>query len=94
MRWLGRCPSCGAFNTLKEFREAPDVARAGRGAVWFASGAATSVAVPVSLREIDATRAKRLPVHPQEVARVLGGAAFALRSVTKADPLTALGSNR
>ncbi len=73
MRWLGRCPSCGAFNTLKEFREAPDVARAGRGAVGFASGAPAAVAAPVSLREIDATRAKRLPVHPEEVARVFGG---------------------
>jgi DNA repair protein RadA/Sms len=75
MHWLGRCPSCGAFNTLKEFREAPDVARAGRGAAGFGSGATAPAApaAPVSLREIDASRAKRLPVHPLEVARVLGG---------------------
>jgi DNA repair protein RadA/Sms len=73
MRWLGRCPSCGAFNTLKEFREAPDVARSGRGAVGFASGAAGAVATSVPLREVDATKATRLPVHPEEVARVLGG---------------------
>ncbi len=75
VRWLGRCPACGTFNTMREFRTAPDPAKAGKGARGFQSGATArgETARLVPLREIDATKARRLPVHPPEVARVLGG---------------------
>jgi DNA repair protein RadA/Sms len=73
VRWYGRCPACGAYGTLQEFRESKP-AGTGRGARGFRSATAdTSAAAPVPLREVDAARAARLPVEPREIARVLGG---------------------
>ena len=75
VRWYGRCPGCGAFQTMQEFREAKDRGSS-RGARGYRSEAAEGPAsggAPVALREIDATQARRLPVAPAEVAGVLGG---------------------
>jgi DNA repair protein RadA/Sms len=73
VRWYGRCPSCGAFGTLKEFRETR-ASGSGRGARGFRSASETApTAAPTPLREVDAARAARLPVEPREIARVLGG---------------------
>ena len=73
VRWYGRCPACGAFGTLKEFRESKP-AGGGRGARGFRTAAAEAPdARPVPLREVDAASARRLPVEPEEIARVLGG---------------------
>ncbi len=80
VRWYGRCPACGTFGTLKEFRPAAPGAGAGRGARGFGAGGSSSrqpvdpaAGRPVFLRDIDAARARRLAVEPAEIARVLGG---------------------
>jgi DNA repair protein RadA/Sms len=74
VRWFGRCPSCGEFGTLKEFRETREGKGQGKGARGFRSaGADPQAARPVPLREVDAARARRIPVEPEEIARTLGG---------------------
>jgi DNA repair protein RadA/Sms len=67
-KWLGKCPSCGAWNTLDEgVAEAPAGASKNR----FQSLAKSQ---PVAtLSEIDATDMARAPTGQEELDRVLGG---------------------
>jgi DNA repair protein RadA/Sms len=88
IRWLGRCPSCGRYNTFVEVRE-PRSRRWGP-----ASGHASAVDFaelrggfpspdgvpngpernrPLALAHVESARERRLPVEPDEMARVLGG---------------------
>ncbi|MFO1226920.1 DNA repair protein RadA [Roseateles sp.] len=66
-RWLGRCPSCGAWNTLVEsVAETP-----GSGKNRYQSLAKSQ---PVAtLSEIEATDFERTPTGQEELDRVLGG---------------------
>jgi DNA repair protein RadA/Sms len=62
-KWLGRCPSCGAWSTLLEERAAASSPNAGRG-----------VSRPLlRLVEVEATDAERIPTGVPELDRVLGG---------------------
>jgi len=73
-RWLGRCPTCSAWESLVEEPEsagAPAGPRLDRLAVD-AAGSADS-ARPRRLAEIDATAAPRLATGVPELDRVLGG---------------------
>src|SRR5262245_45243349 len=63
-RWLGRCPGCSEWGTLVE--EVVDQGRNG-------SSAAVVAAPLVSLAEIEAAEAKRVPTGVLELDRVLGG---------------------
>jgi DNA repair protein RadA/Sms len=64
-KWLGRCPHCGAWNTLQEgVAEAPAKHR-------FQALAAT--APVVTLADIDASDVERTPTGIDELDRVLGG---------------------
>ena len=63
-RWLGRCPSCEAWNTLVEERVAPAVSAA-------AAVAPTSRPVPIADVDVDAYGARSTGVG--ELDRVLGG---------------------
>ena len=76
LRWLGRCPQCGDWNSLTEVRQTA-TAGAGKGGGFGrakpAAEQAKSVLTPVALREIASRSAERLAVEPEEVARVLGG---------------------
>lgn len=70
--WMGKCPSCGAFNTLKEFRE-PKLKQDG--------GQAVQSGVDLTLSENQAEantsgNVERLSVGKSEVDRVLGGGFF------------------
>ena len=63
-RWMGRCPGCGAWNTLvEEVRAAAPPARAGRAAP----------ARPVRLADVSAPAEVRLRTGLGELDRVLGG---------------------
>ncbi len=62
-RWLGRCPDCGAWNTLVE--EKAGTGRPGKG-----SGGAP-MAVP--LAQVDARERPRIPTGVADVDRALGG---------------------
>jgi DNA repair protein RadA/Sms len=67
-KWLGRCPSCGAWNTLEETVAEPPVA-AGRNRI---QPLAHTQAV-ATLAEIEAAEVAYTPSGVQELDRVLGG---------------------
>ena len=70
-KWVGRCTTCSAWNTLVE-----EVTReeSGRGRHGFGpGGAGRSAALPVG--EVDVDHAARLPTGIGELDRVLGGGA-------------------
>ena len=68
-KWMGRCPGCGAFNTMQEHLEKPAVA-----------GRAKSAPVgmsrqPQRLREVSSNGETRFSTGMGELDRVLGGGA-------------------
>lgn len=66
-KWEGRCPHCGAWNTLQETRESPTAASDHRYAPLAAS-------TPVRrLADIEAREQARNPTGIEEFDRVLGG---------------------
>lgn len=68
-KWVGRCPSCGAWNTFKEMTVRPAATSASR-----AVGALERrEARPVPLSEVAATEEPRQVTHDAELDRVLGG---------------------
>lgn len=70
--WLGKCPNCGAFNTLKEFREA-SLKTEGTGKIE------KGVDLTLSQNQTASTATgdiKRLTVGKTEIDRVLGGGFF------------------
>ena len=64
-RWLGKCPACGEWDTLKEGAAPPPSAR--RGPV----SATAPKAIPLS--EVSALLEERIPTGVSELDRVLGG---------------------
>jgi len=67
-RWLGKCPQCGAWNTLDESVAEP---AAGAGRNRFQS--LTKSQPVATLSEIDAADVARTPSGQEELDRVLGG---------------------
>ena len=70
-KWMGRCPSCGAFNTMEEHIEKPAV-----------SGKPKSAPVgmsrkPQRIREVASDGEIRFSTGMGELDRVLGGGAVA-----------------
>src|SRR5437773_7782434 len=73
-KWLGRCPECGAWNSLVEERAVPAVA--GAGAAAASAGARYSLAATAGPRlygEIDTVVSARLSTGIDEFDRSLGG---------------------
>lgn len=75
-KWIGKCPSCGQWNTFKEIRVAPEVV----GQVSAASAASSvrrgrnaSNARPLTFREISSKDEPRIDMCDGELNRVLGG---------------------
>jgi len=66
VKWLGRCPACGEWNTYVEERISKDKSRSGLVDV-------SRNATPKPLREIDSNNEKRLDTGIGEVNRILGG---------------------
>lgn len=66
-KWLGRCPDCGAWNTLVE--APPEPARRAAAAPALSVESVT----PVPLPEVAAVTAARRPTGSDELDRVLGG---------------------
>lgn len=64
LRWLGRCPECGAWNSLVE--EVVDQGGTDRGHSEISQG-------PLSLSNVEALDVKRLDLGFHELNRVLGG---------------------
>ena len=68
LTWAGKCPGCGAWNTLEQ--GAVPAARGGGGG---SPRRAAAAARPVPLREVKAERSHRLGTGIAELDRVLGG---------------------
>ena len=74
-KWIGKCPSCGQWNTFKEIRIASDTGSLA------AKSAATTVRKsmkndknrPLLLREISSKDEPRINMNDEELNRVLGG---------------------
>ena len=67
VKWLGKCPACGEWNTYVEERIAKDTS--GRPGLVAVSRNAT----PKPLREIESSSEQRIDTHIGEVNRILGG---------------------
>ena len=67
-KWLGKCPHCGAWNTLQESVAAPAAAASKH---RFAALAPTSAVA--RLADIEATEVERTPTGQEELDRVMGG---------------------
>lgn len=71
IRWVGKCPSCGRWNTMKEIK-APARPAKGLGGSFSMPGM-ESHAVPVPVHEIHASDEPRMDLCDGELNRVLGG---------------------
>jgi DNA repair protein RadA/Sms len=69
-KWLGRCPECGAWNSLVEERPGPELAGGGAGERRYALAA---TAGPQLYADIDTVVAERISTGIGEFDRVLGG---------------------
>ena len=81
-QFLGRCPACGEWNTMKEMEVQPSAAKGGRGSSASARAARAAGAAraadpdshkPLKLKEIDYRKEDRISLGMPEVDRLLGG---------------------
>ena len=72
VKWQGRCPHCGAWNTMKEFRE-PTASQARFGADRHVRHGLVASTEVVDLSQVDAAEVPRIPVGLEEFDRVMGG---------------------
>lgn len=80
-KWLGKCPTCGAWSTFKEIKVAADygTTTAKQAAMSIRKGTKGGLATemrhnhPVRLRDISHEDEPRIDTHDQEFNRVLGG---------------------
>ena len=70
-KWMGRCPSCGAFNTMEEYVEKPAAVGKAKSAPLGQSRR------PQRIREVDTDGEIRFSTGMGELDRVLGGGAVA-----------------
>lgn len=68
-RWLGKCPSCGQWNTFKEIR----IDNEPKAAAMQGFAGKKQKNVPLYLREISSHDDPRIDMHDDELNRVLGG---------------------
>ena len=77
-KWIGKCPSCGQWNTFKEIKVASSSPKLGETRRGLNSGAsaqssALSAGKVLRLRDISAHDDPRIDMHDEELNRVLGG---------------------
>lgn len=83
-KWIGKCPSCGQWNTFKELRVASDTGsqaarntamtlRHGGVATMFGGIHSDNASAPLKLSQISAYDEPRIDMHDEELNRVLGG---------------------
>ena len=75
-KWVGKCPSCGQWNTFKEIRVSSDTGtRAARSVAHVLNShrSANPEAMPQRLRDISGQAMPRMDMHDDELNRVLGG---------------------
>jgi DNA repair protein RadA/Sms len=70
-KWIGKCPSCGEWNTYAEevvHKDKTDFKK-----TWKQTDRSVPVLKPVLLKEVEQGNEQRYPVKDIELARVLGG---------------------
>ncbi len=73
-KWIGKCPSCGQWNTFKEIKIGPTPSYSSKmGATAKSSVMAGKVGRALRLSEIASHDDPRIDMHDQELNRVLGG---------------------
>lgn len=73
-KWIGKCPSCGQWNTFKEIRIANDTgSMAAKNAAHAVRSSITNKNKPLFLHEISPKDEPRIDMHDDELNRVLGG---------------------
>ena len=69
-KWSGRCPSCGAWNTMVEEKV---VETKGSSSIAFGGGKAERLTAPEKVSEIAVRPEARIKMPSGELNRVLGG---------------------
>src|SRR5205809_1673038 len=73
-KWVGKCPDCGAWNSLEEVADLPQSpAQQRRQSLLGSSSIAQGTQIPVNLPEIKPFAQARISVGYSEMDRVLGG---------------------
>ena len=73
-KWLGRCPACGEWNTMKEISVRPPRQHAAESALSQAyAGQPRAPRGPIALSDVQAADDERLDLRDAELNRVLGG---------------------
>jgi len=74
-QWMGRCPSCGQWNTMKQFREAqiPNEKIKLPGMSSLSGAEHSSQRTPTLIRDISVDKEVRIDMRDDELNRVLGG---------------------
>ncbi len=73
-KWIGKCPSCGMWNTFQEIRISSDTgSQAARHTAMSVRRSAESANRPLHLHEISAHEEPRIDMSDDELNRVLGG---------------------
>lgn len=74
VKWIGKCPSCGQWNTFKEIRVAPSVSGGGKRLAVGGVGSTSSTRnTPMPISKVQAKDEPRIDLHDDELNRVLGG---------------------
>src|SRR6516164_8323672 len=73
-KWVGKCPDCGAWNSLEEVADIPQSPAQQRRQLMLGSSAiAQGTQIPLNLPEIKPLAQARISVGYPEMDRVLGG---------------------
>ena len=72
-KWIGKCPSCGQWNTFKEIRVAADTKQQAATTAAASAGHALRKNKVLKLKEISDHDDPRIDMHDEELNRVLGG---------------------
>ena len=75
VRWVGKCPACQRWNTMKEMtiHEEKPASSAVRAAIKASGAAGSRAAVPMPVHQIEAGQEVRMDMGDAELNRVLGG---------------------
>lgn len=72
-KWIGKCPSCGQWNTFKEFTVRKDTATVSAGSLRSFQSEDAQSHRPVPIGRILSEEEPRMDMHDAELNRVLGG---------------------
>lgn len=72
-KWIGKCPSCGQWNTFQEIRLGHSQPDSSSGGLFRHSISGAGKSSPIKLRDIPSRDDPRIDMHDAELNRVLGG---------------------